>query len=153
MSSANQSGSAKKLKFIVCLQLIAAMFLLAGTIAGCKDSATEPDISPSDDNTVYTTVEIMPQFPGGDKGLNSFISSTIIYPEMAMGNGIQDRVVVSFVIDKSGTVKDIKTIKGLYEELNNAAIECIKKMPKWAPGKKDGKPVSVLIELPLTFML
>ncbi|RAJ10928.1 protein TonB [Chitinophaga skermanii] len=103
---------------------------------------------------IYTFVEIMPSFPGGDQALHKFLNDKIVYPSMAAENGIEGTVFVTFVVDGDGNIKDFKTTGavrggGLEEE----ALRVVKKMPKWNPGKQNGKPVNVQFNLPIRFRL
>lgn len=102
----------------------------------------------------WVTVEIMPSFPGGEAGLAQYLSRSIRYPNIAAENGIEGLVVVQFVVDYEGNIKDVKVISaakggGLEQE----ASRVIKAMPKWKPGKQNGRYVSVLYSIPVNFRL
>lgn len=102
---------------------------------------------------VYDKVEIMPSFPGGQGELNQFISTTLIYPAIAAKNGIQGRVVLRFVVDKDGTISDIKIQQSVDSSLDKEAIRVVKAMPQWSPGMQEGEPVSVSFMMPINFRL
>jgi protein TonB len=102
---------------------------------------------------VFTAVEQMPQFPGGDKELYSYISSHLRYPTMAAENGIQGRVTVQFVVQKDGSIGEVKVIRGKDPDLDKEAVRVVKSLPKFIPGKMNGQAVNVWFTLPITFKL
>lgn len=105
------------------------------------------------DDDVYDVVEKMPKFPGGGAELMKYLSSNIKYPVEAHKAGIQGRVVVSFVVNKDGTVKDAKIVRSVDKSIDAEALRVISAMPKWQPGYQDGKVVSVRYTVPVTFRL
>lgn len=102
---------------------------------------------------VYTIVEEMPKYNGGEKKLLEYITQTVKYPKQARESGVQGTVYVSFVINETGEVKDPRITRGVSSELDFAAINAIKKMPNWTPGMQNGKNVSVQITVPVEFYL
>ena len=102
---------------------------------------------------VFQSVEQMPQFPGGEAALMKYLASHINYPPMAAENNIQGRVIVQFVVDKTGKVGEVKLARSVDKELDNAAIRVCKSLPKFTPGRQNGQPVSVWYTLPVTFKL
>lgn len=102
---------------------------------------------------VFTHVEQMPKFPGGDAELYKFISNNLNYPAMAIENNVQGRVVVQFVVTKDGSIGNVKVVRSVDRDLDNEAIRVCKKLPKFIPGKQNGQPVSVWYTLPVTFKL
>lgn len=102
---------------------------------------------------IFTVVEEMPQFPGGDGELLKFISKSIKYPVIAQENGIQGRVVCSFVVNRDGSIVDAEVVRGVDPSLDKEALRVINTMPKWTPGKQRGKPVRVKYTVPITFRL
>lgn len=100
-----------------------------------------------------TTVEEMPQFPGGDKALIEFIKNELKYPPEAMKNGEQGRVVVQFTVDTLGNVVNPKVLKSVSPSLDREALRIVSKMPKWTPGKLAGKVVNVKYCIPVIFRL
>lgn len=105
------------------------------------------------DEQVFVVVEDMPQFPGGTKALNKFINKTVRYPAIAQENGITGRVFVGFVIDRDGSVTQVRVLRPVDPALDKEAIRVIKAMPKWKPGKQRGKPVRVSYTVPINFQL
>ncbi len=103
--------------------------------------------------TIFTVVEEMPEFPGGQGELLQYLSKSIRYPVIAQENGIQGRVSCSFVVEKDGSVTDVQVLRGVDPSLDKEAIRVISAMPKWKPGKQRGKPVRVKYTVPVTFRL
>ena len=116
-----------------------------------EDDIVEEPRRPS--NHVFDVVEEMPQYPGGNAALMEFLGNNIKYPVVAEENGIQGRVVVTFVIERDGSVTDVKVEKSVDPSLDKEAIRVVKSMPRWIPGKQDGSPVRVKYTMPVTFKL
>ena len=103
--------------------------------------------------TIFTVVEEMPDFPGGQAELLKFIAKSIKYPVIAQENGIQGRVICAFVVNKDGSVVDAEVLRGVDPSLDKEALRVIGTMPKWKPGKQRGKPVRVKYTAPITLTL
>jgi TonB family protein len=107
-----------------------------------------------DDNSkIFTYADQMPVYPGGDKALYNFIGKNIVYPEVAKKAGVTGKIYVQFVIDKDGSVTDVKTQKGIGAGCDEEAVRVIKMMPKWIPGKNNGELVKTRISMPIVFAL
>ena len=102
---------------------------------------------------IFTIVEEMPSFPGGDAALMKYLGSSIKYPAIAKDAGIQGTVFVTFVVDEKGDVKDVKVLRSIGGGCDEEAIRVVKNMPKWKPGKQRGKAVKVQYNLPIKFTL
>ncbi|MEN8224288.1 MAG: M56 family metallopeptidase [Bacteroidota bacterium] len=102
---------------------------------------------------IFTVVEEMPEFPGGQKALYEYMSENIQYPQQAKEKGISGTVFVSYVIEKDGSVSNIELLRGAEKSLDAEAIRVIKSMPDWKPGKQRGKAVRVQYNLPVKFTL
>ncbi|WP_314714470.1 energy transducer TonB [Segatella salivae] len=102
---------------------------------------------------VFDVVEVMPQFPGGQIAMMKYIMENIKYPKQAMKEGIQGRVAVSFIVEKDGSISDVRPILSVHPLLNKEAVRVVKSMPKWTPGKQNGKPVRVRFNVPVMFKL
>lgn len=102
---------------------------------------------------IFTAVEQMPQFPGGEGELLKYIATHIKYPTMAAENNIQGRVVVKFVVKKDGNVGDVVVIRGKDPDLDKEAQRVVKTLPRFIPGKMNGQSVSVWYTLPINFKL
>ncbi len=105
------------------------------------------------ENTVFFIVEEMPEFPGGEEGLLKFVTENTKYPEVAKEKKIQGKVFVQFVINKDGNVEDVKLAKGVDPLLDEAAMNIVKSMPQWKPGKQRGQYVKVSFTIPINFQL
>lgn len=104
-------------------------------------------------NMVFDVVEVMPQFPGGQIAMLQYMMKNIKYPKQAMKEGIQGRVTVSFIVEKDGRVTNVRLLRSVQSALDKEAIRVVKSMPKWTPGKQNGKPVRVRFNLPIMFKL
>ena len=102
---------------------------------------------------IFTAVEQMPQFPGGEGELLKYISTHIKYPTMAAENNIQGRVVVKFVVQKDGKVGEVVVLRGKDPDLDKEAVRVVKTLPNFIPGKMNGQAVSVWYTLPINFKL
>ena len=102
---------------------------------------------------IFTAVEQMPQFPGGEAELLKYIASHIKYPTMAAENNIQGRVVVKFVVGKDGRVGEVVVVRGKDPDLDKEAVRVVKTLPNFIPGKMNGQAVSVWYTLPINFKL
>lgn len=108
---------------------------------------------PTEDNSLFKIVECMPEFPGGMKGCLDFIQTEMCYPEEAKKAGIQGRVILQFIIEKDGTPAQPRIVRSVHPLLDKEALRIIRQMPKWTPGKQDGKPQRVLYTIPISFRL
>ena len=115
------------------------------------EPSAEPEAKKSEE--VFRSVEQMPQFPGGEAALLKYLASHINYPPMAAENGIQGRVIVQFVVDKTGKVGEVKLVRTVDKDLDNEAVRVCKSLPKFTPGRQNGQAVSVWYTLPVTFKL
>ncbi len=108
---------------------------------------------PEKKEEIFKAVEQMPQFPGGDAALAKYLSSHIQYPSMAQENNIQGRVIVQFVVQKDGSIGQVKVVRSVDRDLDKEAIRVCKGLPKFVPGKNNGQPVAVWYTLPISFKL
>ncbi|MDR3651922.1 MAG: TonB family protein [Paludibacter sp.] len=102
---------------------------------------------------VYTVIEQMPQFPGGEQELLNYINKNIKYPVIAQENGIQGKVILRFVVSKTGMVDRVEVIRSLDPACDKEAVRVVKSLPKFIPGKQNGVNVSVWYTLPVTYRL
>ncbi len=105
------------------------------------------------EDKVFTSVEQMPQFPGGDVALLKYISDHIKYPTIAMENNVQGKVVVQFVVTRDGSIGEVKVARGKDPDLDKEAVRVVKTLPKFIPGKMNGQAVNVWYTLPINFKL
>jgi len=102
---------------------------------------------------IFTVVEAMPEFQGGDAARIKFLQENIKYPQMAKESGIQGRVYVTFVVEKNGKITDVKVLRGIGGGCDEEAVRVINSMPNWKAGKQRGKPVRVQFNMPIKFTL
>ena len=102
---------------------------------------------------VYDVVEQMPSFPGGPAAMFEYLSKAIRYPVDAEKNGIQGRVICTIVVEKDGSISDVKVVKSVLPSLDKEAVRVVSSMPRWNPGKQSGSTVRVKYTIPLTFRL
>lgn len=117
------------------------------------DVPTDPVVTDPDEGKIFTVVEEMPSFPGGEEKLFDYLRKNIKFPPVARENGIQGRVFVTFVVDKDGRVKDARILRGIGGGCDEEALRVISNMPDWKPGKQNGRSVSVQYNLPVNFTL
>ncbi|MBQ7851950.1 MAG: energy transducer TonB [Muribaculaceae bacterium] len=164
------SYAISKAQFDAADEFVEEEYILSDSVAMCdsvqssdcenvydmEESEESPAYQDSDDsscNQVYTAVEQMPQFPGGEAELMKYISNNIKYPTMAMENNIQGRVVVQFVVTKTGKIGEVKVVRSKDPDLDKEAVRIVKSLPNFIPGKMNGQAVSVWYTLPITFKL
>lgn len=129
---------------------------LTKTVREYKDEVIVEEKKPEvkhDDNQVFTAVEQSPSFPGGEAALLKYIADHIRYPAAAQENNIQGRVVVQFVVTKTGSVGQVKVVRGKDPDLDREAQRVVKSLPKFIPGKMNGNAVNVWYTLPINFKL
>jgi len=115
--------------------------------------ATIQDVKETDNSKVYTVVEKMPQFPGGDAALIKFISNNLKYPKTSYFNGVQGKVTLRFTVSEAGKVGSIEVIRSLDAACDKEALRVIKALPDFIPGEQNNKKVAVWYTLPITFKI
>lgn len=118
-----------------------------------SDSTIPANKVNQNEERAYIVVEQGPEFQGGETALMAYIRENLKYPAHAAKKGIQGRVSISFIIEKDGSISNIKVFSTSAEELNQEAIRLVNAMPRWKPGMQEGKPVRVKYVLPITFRL
>lgn len=106
-----------------------------------------------EEEKVYSFSEVLPSFPGGDSLLFDYLAGEIRYPPHARESGIQGRVYISFVVEKDGSIADVKVERGVSEDIDREALRAVREMPDWNPGSNNGVPVRVRYYLPVFFRL
>ena len=127
----------------------------AGKLEAKQVVVNEP-VKPKEEevtNKVFDVVEVMPSFPGGQGALMDYLRNNVKYPVVAQENGVQGRVVVSFVVEKDGSITDVKVVKSVDPSLDKEASRVVRSMPKWIPGKQNGSAVRVKYNVPVSFKL
>ncbi len=123
-----------------------------GYVPQIDEPPQQPAVDP-EEGKVFSFVEQSPSFPGGEAALMDFLRKNIKYPPIARENGVEGRVLISFVVDKNGNIKDITVKRGIGSGCDEEAIRVVKMMPDWKPGKQNGKSVNVMYNLPISFKL
>jgi len=116
-------------------------------------NADVKNVTEATDNQVFTAVEIQPEYPGGEAALGKFLQKNIRYPSIAKENNIQGRVYIQFVVERDGSLTDVKIVRDPGSGLGDEAIRVLKLSPHWKPGVQNGKPVRVQFTLPVNFSL
>ena len=130
------------------------LFMMAFTVLSIGVSATEQNTNcTSWDDVVVDKPEVLPEFPGGMQALMNFISSNVKYPAEALKKQIEGKVIVEFIVKKDGSVASAKAISKTDAMLNTEALRVVNAMPKWKPGKVNGRVVDVRYVLPVAFKL
>lgn len=111
--------------------------------------APKPEVA----TKIFDVVEEMPSFPGGNGALMSYLASNIKYPVVAQENGVQGRVTVSFVVERDGSISDVRIARSVDPSLDREAQRVVKSMPRWKPGKQNGSAVRVKYTVPVVFRL
>lgn len=118
-----------------------------------SDEKVAIEIEEESDEEFFMVVENMPEFPGGDAGLMKYIQNNVKYPPIAKEYNITGKVYVSFIVDKSGSVTDVKIVRGVDKSLDAEAVRVVKSLPKYKPGKQRGEAVRVMFTIPINFTL
>ena len=146
-------------------QLDAKIAVGTETHEGAKDRTIEavrndiavatPPPAPKEEVTqkVFDVVEVMPSFPGGQGALIQYLNSHVKYPVVAQENGIQGRVTISFVVERDGSITDVKVARSVDPSLDKEAARVVSSMPRWTPGKQNGSAVRVKFNVPVVFKL
>ena len=113
----------------------------------------QEEVQEKEEQQVFVVVEEMPEFPGGELALRTYIAKAIVYPTVAQENGIQGKVFVTFVVNKDGSVSNAKIARGVDASLDQEALRVVSTLPKWKPGKQRGVPVRVSYTVPISFKL
>lgn len=118
-------------------------------------SVNTPPPAPKEEVTqkVFEVVEVMPSFPGGQAALLQYLNSHVKYPVVAQENGIQGRVTISFVVERDGSITDVRVARPVDPSLDREAARVVSSMPRWTPGKQNGAAVRVKFNVPVQFKL
>lgn len=116
------------------------------------DTVSYSSRTPSDDR-VFDVVEQMPTFPGGPAAMMKYIDENLKYPVVAHENGIQGRVVVSFIVEADGSISNVNVVRPVDSSLDREAMRVVRSMPKWIPGKSNGRSVRVKYNVPVSFRI
>lgn len=128
---------------------------VGGAVLKAKEdiAAPEPPKHVVEETKIFTVVEQMPMYPGGNAALMGYLRDNIKYPTVAAENGVQGRVVVGFVVERDGSITDVNILRGVDPSLDREAMRVVKSMPRWNPGKQNGSAVRVKYQVPVSFRL
>lgn len=118
-----------------------------------EDMATDETKALSEEDEVYTYVDSMPEFPGGETEMIKFVRNNIAYPEASSRNSVEGLVILTFIVKQDGTLDEVQVLKSLDKHTDQEAIRLVSTMPRWKPGVKNGKEVNCKYTLPLRFKL
>jgi len=107
----------------------------------------------NEDNRIFTSIEHVPEFPGGLNAFGSYLGRSIVYPKSAIDHHIQGRVIISFIVERDGSLSDIKVIRGVSPDIDNESLRVMRACPKWKPGTQNGRTVRVAYSVPISFSL
>ena len=131
------------MKRIILLSMMAVLSLMTA-------NAQKTVVSQSNQN-VYDHVDVMPEFVGGMTAMMKYLQTNLKYPEDAIRQKLGGRVMVQFVVETDGTISNVRVAKTVFPSLDAEAVRVVKAMPKWKPGKVNGRPVRVNFTLPVVF--
>lgn len=155
-------------KYLIFLPLAALLLVISNIEAIARsteqfmEQVTQPEMIPDhqtpiktgeDEEPIFEIVEQMPEFPGGNKALMEYLSTHVQYPQEAKDKDIQGRVIVQYIVDKEGNIKDPIIKRSASPELDEEALRVVSGMPKWIPGKQRGQAVNVRYTMPVMFRL
>ena len=136
--------------------LILLVIVFAPVRANAQDKrgkATQTRKDTATDDKVYEVCEQMPIFEGGDAALLKYLTDSVKYPELAKKHGVQGRVVIGFIVEKDGSLTDVKVLRHVDIALDAEVLRVVKGMPKWIPGCQDEQLVRVRYNVPVSFRL
>ncbi|TCD12702.1 energy transducer TonB [Pedobacter frigidisoli] len=136
--------------------LASILFCIAFTASAQKDSTTKTEFhvdSLAKEKFAFLSIEKQPEYPGGLKNFYQYISRNVRYPKQAKKDGVSGNVVLSFVVEKDGQLKDVKVINSVREDIDAEAIRVVSNSIKWSPGIQNGKPVRVMYRFNVNFAL
>jgi protein TonB len=146
------------MKHLLILATMLAPFTLVAKPGGDGSVVAEPpaviEQDPrTDPNFVYTVVEQMPEFPDREPAMFKYLAESFQYPESAAEEEIQGKVFVQFIVERDGSITEVKVLRGVHPLLDREVVRVIKSMPAWKPGKQNGEPVRVRYNLPFNCVL
>lgn len=176
MLNKKRTGRVGKVRYLTLLPLAAGLLLLNNIDAMARimnrqatvpapaqqtEVVSAPETTPAEvavplppqDDKVYEVVDVMPEFPGGQNELLKYLARNIKYPEESVKNKEEGRVSLTFIVNKDGSISDVKVVRNATPALDAEAIRIVKSMPNWTPGKEKGKDVRVAYTVPVTFRL
>lgn len=154
----NQSFKNRLWKYLALIPMVTIAFYFVS----CNSSSKDEDAAPPDKilkgekldgEPIFMVVDELPVFPGGEEARMEYLQDNITYPEALRADSVTGTVYVSFIIDKSGDVRNPQIMRGVHEDLDAITIEAVQNMPDWTPGKYNGEPVNMKFNMPVKFSL
>ena len=133
--------------------VLSLVMMLAVASLSAQNRGSKSNVKVSVDEPTFVVVEQKPEFQGGDEGLRNFLIENLNYPEKAKANKTTGRVYVSFVVEKDGSISKARILRDIGDGCGEEALRVVNAMPRWKPGKQEGKPVRVQFTLPINFQL
>ena len=138
----------------ICLLFVAMFCTLVMFAQSDGVNTTSNDTVVGDDDYIFVEYETWPEFPGGQREMFKYIQENLIYPKLALKKQIQGRSICQFIVEKDGSISHIRVVRSSgNKSLDRAAIRVIKTMPKWTPGRLQGKIVRTTYFLPVNFRI
>jgi len=143
----------KNVKFILMTAIVILYSISNQVFSQTKDEGFPTNNIPVTDSVVFSVVEEMPSFVGGEEARINYIGKNMVYPELALKNRVHGIVYVSFIVEKDGSISNVSLVRGIGSGCDEEAMRVVKFMPKWIPARQRGKNVRVQFYLPLKFTL
>lgn len=139
---------------VLCAALLTPLTVSAQVVTDEPMEVVQP-APPMEESTppIFEIAEVMPEYPGGQEAMFKFLSSSIVYPTEMVDAGVQGKVFVEFIVRQDGSITDARVLRGVAGPLDQEAIRVVRTMPKWMPGRQNGKPVDCRYRLPIAFHL
>ncbi|MCK9163967.1 MAG: energy transducer TonB [Bacteroidales bacterium] len=133
--------------------LLSIVFLFAMLFVFTSNVNAQVDKSEKDSEKVFTVVDKEAVYPGGVEAMNNFLAQNILYPTFAKQKNVQGKVIISFIVERNGSISNIKIVKDIGEGCGEEGMRIVKLMPKWKPAQQKGEPVRQQFVLPISFHL
>ena len=133
--------------------LVVAVAPVRASAQDKKEKTTQTHKDTTTDDKIYEVCEQMPIFEGGDAALLKYLTDSVKYPELAKKHGVQGRVVMGFIVEKDGSLTNVKVLRSVDRALDAEALRVVKGMPKWIPGRQNEQRVRVKYNVPVSFRL
>ena len=150
---AMSNGRQVRSKFHVTILFQKIIFENTGDVVCYPEPESEISQSNENDDQIYNIVQKHPEFPGGQKALYEYLKTNLVYPKAVQDSRIQGRVILSFVVEKDGSITNMKILRAVHPLLDAEAIRVVSIMPKWNPATENGKPIRSKFNLPFNFKL
>lgn len=133
--------------YLLKMAFVGALILLY------SNSSIAQNVTGDSSKTKFSYIQVLPRFPGGDQGLSDFLAKSVVYPKKALRKGVEGSVNVTFVVERDGSLSDIKALGNPDPILVKEAVRVMKSSPRWESGRQDNRPVRVQYTVPIVFKL